>query len=568
MEEPEIYFDTYLNQSSYIKVVGVGGGGGNAVNYMFKKGIADVDFIVANTDKKALDASPVPVKLALGRDGLGVGGKPQKGRRAAEAKADEIKQLFEQNTKMIFITAGMGGGTGTGAAPVIARVAKEIKLQDCDEDDPDQILVVAVVTLPFEMEGTRRFQQAVEGIEELKKYTDSILVINNEKLRSYGDMGFFDAFFMANDVLFTAVKGIAEIITLNAYVNIDFCDVNTVMANSGTALMGVGEGEGENRAIQAIEQATTSVLLNDNDIRGAKDVLLYMSWSSENMITMDEMTAITKYLQDKTGGPDTNVIWGAGTDDTLGTKVKITLIATGFEQTGEMQPPKKHELPLDDPKSPLRPIAPADTKDVDPFIKPQPAPTAPAQPENHAEVHTQVTTAPAESTHAEVAPNPPVAPRVIQLEDVAPATPRGVVEPAKRMDDINIIARPAAEPVAEPTPTPVETAPARVEPTVVNVAPARVAVETRPQSRPTIADMAAASSFRTEAEARAARIMMIHNMLRNEEDGPSRVEQMDPMKVMGQPLYEAKPSDVSESAGSVAADGTVVGSLSLFSMPD
>ena len=236
-----ITFDSLSEQSSYIKVIGVGGGGNNAVNHMFRKGISGVDFIVCNTDMKALKGSPVPDKLVLGHEGLGVGGRPAKARKAAEEKESEIKALFEKDTKMVFITAGMGGGTGTGAAPVIARMAKEIKLEAEDSDDPTQILVVAVVTTPFLFEGFRRLQQAQEGVEELRKYVDSILVINNEKLRAYGDLVMTDAFAMANDVLLTAVKGIAEIITLNAYVNIDFRDVYTVMENSGTALMGIGE---------------------------------------------------------------------------------------------------------------------------------------------------------------------------------------------------------------------------------------------------------------------------------------------------------------------------------------
>ena len=203
-------FDSPKNQSSYIKVIGVGGGGNNAVNHMFRKGITGVDFIVSNTDMKALNGSPVPNKLVLGHDGMGAGGRPTKARKAAEEKEAEIKELFEHNTKMIFITAGMGGGTGTGAAPVIARFAKEIQLEDEDEDETGRILVVAVVTTPFQFEGNRRIQQALEGVEELRKYVDSILVINNEKLRGYGNLVMSDAFSMANDVLLTAVKGIAE----------------------------------------------------------------------------------------------------------------------------------------------------------------------------------------------------------------------------------------------------------------------------------------------------------------------------------------------------------------------
>ena len=328
----DISFDSPLNQSSYIKVIGVGGGGNNAVNHMFRKGISGVDFIVTNTDMKALKGSPVPNQLVLGHEGLGVGGRPAKARKAAEEKEEEIKALFTSNTKMIFLTAGMGGGTGTGAAPVIARIAKDIKLETDDDDDPGKILVVAVVTTPFFFEGYRRIQQADEGVAELRKYADAILVISNEKLRSYGNLVMTDAFSMANDVLLTAVKGIAEIITLNAYINIDFRDVYTVMEKSGTALMGIGEGEGENRARQAVEEATTSVLLNDNDISGAQNVLLYFSSSKEHEITMDEMNEMTDYVTIKTGGNGANIIFGAGFDDSLGEKVRVTLIATGYEQ--------------------------------------------------------------------------------------------------------------------------------------------------------------------------------------------------------------------------------------------
>lgn len=554
MDEPEIYFDSPLNQSSYIKVIGVGGGGGNAVNHMFNRGISGVDFIVANTDMKALAASPVPAKLVLGRDGLGVGGKPQKGRRAAEAKADEIKDLFAQNTKMIFITAGMGGGTGTGAAPVIARIAKEIKLEDCDEDDPDKILVVAVVTTPFEMEGSRRFQQAIEGIEELKKYTDSILIINNEKLRAYGNLGFTDAFSMANDVLLTAVKGIAEIITLNAYVNIDFCDVNTVMSNSGTALMGVGEGEGENRAMQAIEQATTSVLLNDNDIAGAKDVLLYISWSSDSEITMDEMSTITEYLKEKTGGPDTNVIWGAGTDDTLGSKVKITLIATGFEQR-EPLVPTTHILPPDEPKD----TKPSDKPKTDPFIRPADS-TAPRLTDNPFVPKAEVKVEDTAAAHAQVpqAPAAPVdetpKPRVIMLEDVAPTTPTAVQPEAKKVEDeVRILTRPAQSDPVETRSEPVYATP-RSEPRRI-VQPETVAM-------PTSQSMGGMVSDRSE------RIRHIHNLLRHQENGATIVEQMDAVKVMGDSVYQTQSSSESETANSVSSNGEVSSVLPIFHLPD
>lgn len=371
-ETTHISFDSPIGQSSYIKVIGVGGGGNNAVNHMYRKGISGVDFIVCNTDMKALNSSPVPNKLVLGNEGLGVGGNPPLARKAAEEKEVEIKQLFEHNTKMVFITAGMGGGTGTGAAPVIARMAKEIKLEAQYEDDPGHILVVAVVTTPFRFEGNRRVRQALEGVEELRQYVDSILVINNEKLRSYGNLIMHDAFSLANDVLLTAVKGIAEIITLNAYVNIDFRDVYSVMAGSGTALMGIGEGEGENRACQAIEEATTSALLDDNDIEGAKDVLLYFSYATDHELTMDEMGEVTDYLTQKTGNIGTNVIWGMGTDDSLGEKIRITLIATGFNKKEQQDLPAAEPDRLkQDPKIAPKPT-PVEVKDTTVVVEPKP----------------------------------------------------------------------------------------------------------------------------------------------------------------------------------------------------
>ena len=495
-ESQLIAFDSPLNQSSYIKVIGVGGGGNNAVNHMFRKGISGVDFIVSNTDMKALNGSPVPNKLVLGHEGLGVGGRPAKARKAAEEKADEIKELFEHNTKMIFITAGMGGGTGTGAAPVIARLAKEIKLEAEDDDDPAQILVVAVVTTPFVFEGNRRLQQAMDGVEELRKYVDSILVINNEKLRSYGNLVMSDAFSMANDVLLTAVKGIAEIITLNAYVNIDFRDVYTVMENSGTALMGIGEGEGDNRARQAVEEATTSVLLNDNDISGAKNVLLYFSYGKDHEITMDEMGEVADYISAKTGSTDTNVIWGTGFDESLGEKVKITLIATGFEQS-EPTDPKRYELketPEEPKQVPLNNI-------TEPTIV-HPAPGAPA-------------------------PGPGnVVDRVINVSGdyVPPAiTPTRPQEPTD--DGIHLVSRESSQTeVAAPATKPAEPV-VQQRPDVWHREPA--AVPTR-QSQTGKLDMMAMD--------RAERIKAINNLLRNDINGAQKVESMSIAELTGEEI--------------------------------
>ena len=565
-ESQLIAFDSPLNQSSYIKVIGVGGGGNNAVNHMFRKGISGVDFIVSNTDMKALNGSPVPNKLVLGHEGLGVGGRPAKARKAAEEKADEIKELFEHNTKMIFITAGMGGGTGTGAAPVIARLAKEIKLEAEDDDDPAQILVVAVVTTPFVFEGNRRLQQAMDGVEELRKYVDSILVINNEKLRSYGNLVMSDAFSMANDVLLTAVKGIAEIITLNAYVNIDFRDVYTVMENSGTALMGIGEGEGDNRARQAVEEATTSVLLNDNDISGAKNVLLYFSYGKDHEITMDEMGEVADYISAKTGSTDTNVIWGTGFDESLGEKVKITLIATGFEQS-EPTDPKRYELketPEEPKQVPLNNI-------TEPTIV-HPAPGAPAPgPGNVVDRVINVSgdyVPPAiQTVDTPVEPGMPVAqskpadtPRrnVYNLYDdeVKTETPTRPQEPTD--DGIHLVSRESSQSeVAAPATKPAEPV-VQQRPDVWHREPA--AAPTR-QSQTGKLDMMAMD--------RAERIKAINNLLRNDINGAQKVESMSIAELTGEEIDLGLHSNQTEASDSVIApDGSVRPNTSLFQLPD
>ena len=352
-------FDAPKEQASYIKVIGVGGGGSNAVNHMYRQGIKGVDFIVCNTDAKSLMQSPVPTKIKLGE--LGAGNKPEVAEAAARNKAEEIKEIVSNNTKMLFITAGMGGGTGTGAAPVIAEIAKQVEI----EDDVNKILVVAIVTFPLAFEGPRRKKQAEEGINELRKYVDSIIIINNDKLRDFGNMKMSEAFAKADNVLLTAAKGIAEIITVEGYVAVDFRDVNTVMANSGTALMGAGIASGEKRAMDAIESASTSVLLNDNDIAGAKNILLYFSYSPEYEITMDEITDVTNYISGLTGG-NTDIIWGMGPDESLGENLSITLIATGFESK-KIEGPKVTVTKFDDEK-PASPKPDEPKKPDEPYI--------------------------------------------------------------------------------------------------------------------------------------------------------------------------------------------------------
>ncbi|HAF28373.1 MAG TPA: cell division protein FtsZ [Bacteroidales bacterium] len=322
MTDELINFDLPVDRSSIIKVIGVGGGGGNAVNHMFTQGIRDVNFVVCNTDAQALTNSPVSVKIQLGEsltEGRGAGNKPEIGRQAAIESLEDIVDVLEGNTKMVFITAGMGGGTGTGAAPIIAKAAKELGL-----------LTVAIVTIPFRFEGERRINQAVEGINEIEKYVDSLLVINNEKLREVcGNLKFSEAFSYADNILATAAKGIAEIITVPGYINVDFADVETVLSNSGVALMGTGVAEGDDRAVKAVQQALASPLLNDNDIRGTENILLNIT-SGKNEITMDEIGEIADYVNSEVGSSP-NIIWGTGFDEKLEDSISITIIATGFE---------------------------------------------------------------------------------------------------------------------------------------------------------------------------------------------------------------------------------------------
>lgn len=309
-------------KSHIIKVIGVGGGGGNAVNHMHRQGIEGVDFIICNTDNQALEASPVPKKYQLGQElteGLGAGADPEKGKKAAIETIEDIKSVLEDNTKMVFITAGMGGGTGTGAAPIIAQTARELG-----------ILTVGIVTTPFKFEGKRRMARADEGIERMKDAVDSLLVINNEKLRDmYGNLQISKAFEHADNILATAAKSIAEIITYEGYINVDFQDVRTVMANSGVALMGTAISEGENRAIEAVKEALVSPLLADNDIKGAKHILLNISSGSKE-ITMDEISEITDFVIDE-AGEEADMIWGNASDENLGEKISVTIIATAFE---------------------------------------------------------------------------------------------------------------------------------------------------------------------------------------------------------------------------------------------
>ena len=307
---------------SIIKVIGVGGGGGNAVNHMYREGIHDVTFVVCNTDNQALNDSPVPVKLQLGREGLGAGNRPQRAHDAAEESVDAIRDMLNDGTRMAFITAGMGGGTGTGAGPVIARISKEM-----------DILTVGIVTIPFRFEGIKKIDQALDGVEEMAKHVDALLVINNERLRAiYPDLSVDDAFGKADDTLSVAAKSIAEIITIHGRINLDFNDVKTVLKDGGVAIMSTGYGEGEGRVKKAIDDALNSPLLNDNDVFNSKKILLNItsagSKDGKAALMMEEMNDVNDFMAHF--GSDFESKWGLSTDPELGNKVKVTILATGF----------------------------------------------------------------------------------------------------------------------------------------------------------------------------------------------------------------------------------------------
>ena len=308
-------------ENSIIKVIGVGGGGGNAVNHMYREGIHDVSFVLCNTDAQALNDSPVPVHLQLGAEGLGAGNKPEKARAAAEESLDDIKNMLSDGTRMAFITAGMGGGTGTGAAPVIARASKQMG-----------ILTVGIVTIPFRFEGDRKIDQALDGVEEMAKHVDALLVINNERLREiYPELSVLDAFGKADDTLSVAAKSIAEIITVHGLINLDFNDVKTVLKDGGVAIMSTGYGEGEGRVKKAIDDALNSPLLNDNDVFNSKKILLSISFAGtkggKDSLMMEEMNDVNEFMA-KFG--DFEIKWGLATDPELGKRVKVTILATGF----------------------------------------------------------------------------------------------------------------------------------------------------------------------------------------------------------------------------------------------
>jgi cell division protein FtsZ len=328
------------NAQSIIKVIGVGGGGSNAVNHMFQQGIVGVDFMICNTDQQALEKSTVPVKIQLGPNltqGLGAGSTPEKGKQACLESLEELKNLLSDGTRMVFVAAGMGGGTGTGAAPIIAKLAKEIGL-----------LTVGIVTTPFGFEGKKRISQGFDGIDELRRNVDTLIIVSNDKLREiHGNLSISNAFSQADNILATAAKAISEIITIPGYVNVDFADVDTVMRNSGVAIMGTAFAEGEDRAIRAVDEALNSPLLEDSNISGAKNILVNISYGKKEA-TMDEIFAITDFVQEEAG--DAELIWGNCYDETLGDKLSVTVIATGFESQGQAPVSKNNPASVAQPR--------------------------------------------------------------------------------------------------------------------------------------------------------------------------------------------------------------------------
>ncbi|MFD2553018.1 cell division protein FtsZ [Sphingobacterium tabacisoli] len=418
-----IQFEMLKEQSSIIKVIGVGGGGGNAVNHMYKQGISGVDFIVCNTDAQALELSPIPNKVQLGAsltEGMGAGADPDVGENSAIESIDDIKRMLGPNTKMLFITAGMGGGTGTGASPVLAKAAKEMG-----------ILTVAIITTPFTFEGKKRRSQAEEGLSELRKYVDSYLVISNDRLREiFGNLTMTAAFAKADDILTTAAKGIAEIITIPGYVNVDFKDVRTVMNDSGVAIMGNHVASGEDRAIKAVTGALASPLLKDNEIEGARYILLNIT-SGKTEVTMDEVAIVTDFIQEK-AGLTADLIWGNCIDEALEDSLSVTIIATGFQTSEERIKEKEQEkvaLPLTPEPTPsfVKPVGqnqfaerPTEAR-VDSYIKPV-VPTAASGVEQPvaSKPQTDLFSAPSKSagfTNASVQAEPQIVRHTLDVQD-------------------------------------------------------------------------------------------------------------------------------------------------------
>ena len=396
-------------EHSIIKVIGVGGGGGNAVNHMYREGIHDVTFVLCNTDNQALNDSPVPVHLQLGKEGLGAGNKPEKARQAAEESIEDIRTMLSDGTRMAFITAGMGGGTGTGAAPVIARVSKELG-----------ILTVGIVTIPFAFEGKPKIRKALVGVAELAEHVDALLVINNEKLcKIFPDLDLPNAFDKSDDVVANAAKSIAEIITVPGYINTDFADVYNTLKKGGVAIMNVGQASGEERITRAIKNALESPLVNTNDVRGASRVLLQFYCSHDNAIRMNEFSQITSFVEQV--GDEVEVQWGASYDDTLGDDVRVTIIATGYSVSdipGINAIPVEITLPAEqaEESKPAQPETLEDAMDrFYPADQPEPAEETPAT-ETSEESDTQDSTESTENTDTTATPQAPAKPNVVKSD--------------------------------------------------------------------------------------------------------------------------------------------------------
>ncbi len=467
LHHDEMFTPVDIGKPNYIKVVGVGGGGGNAVNHMMEEGIQGVDFVLCNTDYQALQKSRVKTTVHLGKRELGAGNDPNIGREAAELSRDELEALMDDNTKMLFVTAGMGGGTGTGAAPVVAKLAKD-----------KGILTVGIVTMPMEREGRRRKLQAMAGIEELKKCVDTLILISTDKLRDqYGNMKLSEAFKKADDVLATAARGIAEIITVPGYVNVDFEDVKTVMKDSGKAIMGSGTAEGEGRAEKAIKDAIHSPLLNDSNIEGAKNILLYIT-SGSNEVSLDEVDEILEIAQNACGN-NSDVIWGNGTDENLGEALNVTLIATGFNHDA-----KPYSSVIAEKQTPTDLAQPKKVYDLSGKVKDEtpeaPALTeqshsivAPAQPSNKS-IGSVVATK-AETTQPKETPEPKHEEKTVHSL-FAPMPPEHAEE-TKASEPVNEeLFEPVDEPFFEPIDTPTPEAPAYDTPLTVH----------REEERPTV----------------------------------------------------------------------------------
>ena len=441
--QDELFKPVDVDKPNYIKVIGVGGGGGNAVNHMMEEGIQGVDFVLCNTDHQALLKSKVKTTVHLGKRELGAGNDPNIGREAAEMSRGEIEALLDDSTKMLFVTAGMGGGTGTGAAPVVAKMAKE-----------KGILTVGIVTMPMEREGRRRKLQALAGIDELKKCVDTLILISTDKLRDqYGNMKLSEAFKKADDVLATAARGIAEIITVPGYVNVDFEDVKTVMKDSGKAIMGSGTAEGENRAEKAIKDAIHSPLLNDSNIEGAKNILLYIT-SGTNEVSLDEVDEILEIAQNACGN-NSDVIWGNGTDESLGEALSVTLIATGFNHDA-----KPYSAVLND-KQGATPSQPKKVYDLSGQVKEDGDATKPAHLAVGSIAATEVESVNPEKKQPETRHEektvhslyPTEAPKTVEPVE----TPKDAKEETTTIDE-----EPLVEPTIEPKPAPIQETPRTV----------------------------------------------------------------------------------------------------------